>query len=280
MHVSNTHTFTIILTQSRDGPWSRVLATQVADSGYSVFNFPLINILEVEDPIPLTTALRSLDYYSLSIFMSPNAINYALTSKNVIWPINLPIGVVGPGSVATLALHGIAKPIYHIISPSLYEEECAQYDSEHLYAAIKAEYKKYNSSLSGKRVLIFRGESGREWLDSHLRDAGADVLIVTVYRRIIPEPCVRMWERIHRLLKGFPHVWFITSSSSLQNLDKLARINLTESELVLLKRAPIITQHPRIERTAHALGFNNIMLTGKGDEPINKALCIISKEFI
>ncbi|MDU0810265.1 MAG: uroporphyrinogen-III synthase [Burkholderia sp.] len=266
MHVANTHAFTIILTQSRNCLQYRVFAEQIVASGYTVLDFPLIDISAADDPIPITTAFRSLNKYELSIFMSPNAINYTFASHNVIWPIDLSIGVVGPGSIAALARYGIAKPLHHIISPSLSSNgNTPEYDSEHLYDAINKAYRKGASTLSGKRILIFRGDSGREWLENRLRDAGANILVVTAYRRTIPMPCIKTWERVHRILQGVPHAWFITSSGSLQNLNKLTQANLTKSDLVLLKHSPIITPHPRIEKTARALGFNQIILIKSQD---------------
>ena len=84
------------------------------------------------------------------------------------------------------------------------------YDSESLFACIEAAFGGAQA-LAGKRVLIVRGDGGREWLAERLREAGADVTLVAAYRRVVPEPRVGAWERVHALLHGEPHAWLVTS---------------------------------------------------------------------
>ena len=77
-----------------------------------------------------------------------------------------------------------------------------------------------------------------------LREAGANVEKVAAYRRIVPEPSMRDWERVHALLAGEPHAWLLTSSEGVRNLEELAREHLTVDETLTLKHAPLVTPHP------------------------------------
>ncbi|HEF5155632.1 bifunctional uroporphyrinogen-III synthetase/uroporphyrin-III C-methyltransferase [Burkholderia multivorans] len=270
--------FTAVLTRP-DGQ-SAGLAAQLADAGCDVLEFPLIDIAPVDDPAPLAAAFAALADYALVIFVSPNAIDRALAQYGAIWPNALPVGVVGPGSVAALERHGIAPPAYRVIAPQPGSDGSApHYDSEGLFASIEAAFGGA-AALAGKRVLIVRGDGGREWLADRLREAGADVTLVAAYRRVVPEPRIGTWERVHALLGGEPHAWLVTSSEGVRNLHELARAHLNDTEIEALKHAPLVTPHPRIEQTARALGFDRITLTGAGDERIVRAFRTMADEAV
>ncbi|CAE6828089.1 fused uroporphyrinogen-III synthase HemD/membrane protein HemX [Paraburkholderia aspalathi] len=261
--------FTVVIT--RPAGQSNELIAQLAAAGVAVLDFPLIDIAPVTDEAPLRAALASLERYALVVFVSPNAVDHAFARSDAIWPHALPIGVVGPGSVQALARHGVAAPAYTIISPpSVAEDDTARFDSEGLFAAIDTALGA--TSLEGKRVLIVRGDGGREWLADRLREAGAEVETVAAYRRLVPEPSIGGWARVHALLAGAPHAWLLTSSEGVRNLHELAQEHLTADEITQLKHANLVTPHPRIAQTARALGFDSITVSGAGDERIARAL--------
>ncbi|REG61474.1 uroporphyrinogen III methyltransferase/synthase [Paraburkholderia sp. BL6669N2] len=261
--------FTVVIT--RPAGQSNELIARLAAAGIATLDFPLIDIAPVTDDAPLRAALASLERYALVVFVSPNAVDQAFAHSDAIWPHALPIGVVGPGSVQALARHGVAAPAYKVISPpSGSDEDTARFDSEGLFAAIDTALGA--TSLEGKRVLIVRGDGGREWLAERLREAGAEVDTVAAYRRLVPEPSIGAWARVHELLAGEPHAWLLTSSEGVRNLHELAQDHLTAGEIAQLKRAALVTPHPRIAQTARALGFDSMTVSGAGDERIARAL--------
>ncbi|ASV96845.1 fused uroporphyrinogen-III synthase HemD/membrane protein HemX [Paraburkholderia aromaticivorans] len=261
--------FTVVIT--RPAGQSSELIARLAEVGLATLDFPLIDVAPVTDDAPLRAALSSLERYALVVFVSPNAVDHAFAHSDTIWPHALPIGVVGPGSVQALARHGVSAPAYNVISPpSGADEEAARFDSEGLFAAIDMALGATN--LEGKRVLIVRGDGGREWLAERLREAGAEVETVAAYRRLVPEPSIGGWARVHELLAGVPHAWLLTSSEGVRNLHELAQDHLTADEIVQLKRATLVTPHPRIAQTARALGFDSITVSGAGDERIVRTL--------
>lgn len=261
--------FTVVIT--RPAGQSNELIARLAAAGIATLDFPLIDVAPVADEAPLRAALSSLERYALVVFVSPNAVDYAFARSDTIWPHALPIGVVGPGSVQALARHGVTSPAYNVISPpSGTDEETARFDSEGLFAAIDTALGATN--LEGKRVLIVRGDGGREWLAERLREAGAEVETVAAYRRLVPEPSIGGWARVHELLAGKPHAWLLTSSEGVRNLHELAQDHLTVDEIAQLKRATLVTPHPRIAQTARALGFDSITVSGAGDERIVRTL--------
>ncbi|TDY25694.1 uroporphyrinogen III methyltransferase/synthase [Paraburkholderia sp. BL6665CI2N2] len=261
--------FTVVIT--RPAGQSNELIARLAAAGILTLDFPLIDIAPVTDDAPLRAALASLERYALVVFVSPNAVDQAFAHSDAIWPHALPIGVVGPGSVHALARHGVAAPAYNVISPpSGSDEDTARFDSEGLFAAIDTALGA--ASLEGKRVLIVRGDGGREWLAERLREAGAEVDTVAAYRRLVPEPSIGAWARVHELLAGEPHAWLLTSSEGVRNLHELAQDHLTADEIAQLKRAALVTPHPRIAQTARALGFDSMTVSGAGDDRIARAL--------
>ncbi|HEV7833992.1 MAG TPA: fused uroporphyrinogen-III synthase HemD/membrane protein HemX [Caballeronia sp.] len=269
---------TVVVT--RPSGQSAALLALLARAGFESIEFPLIDIGPVADAAPLHAALGELYApaplgFALVVFVSPNAIDHAFAALNSAWPLHIPIGVVGPGSVAGLGRQGVTAPGHTIISPvadaTVTETPTdPRYDSEALYAAIEAHFGP--DGLKSKRVLIVRGDGGREWLADALSAAGANVEKVAAYRRIVPEPTMRDWERIHALLAGEPHAWLLTSSEGVRNLEELAREHLTLDETLTLKHAPLVSPHPRIAEAARTAGFDRITVSGAGDERIVQAL--------
>ncbi|PTB19479.1 fused uroporphyrinogen-III synthase HemD/membrane protein HemX [Trinickia symbiotica] len=294
--------FTAVLT--RPAGQSAGLAARLARDGMAVLEFPLIGISAVEDDAPLRAALAALETYGLVVFVSPNAIDHALARLDRAWPRGIPVGAVGPGSIAALARHGIATPVYEVLCPkgadrgeagssggeqdfgalpgneaatsaehangSAGTDEGTRFDSEALWAALVARFGV--KGFAGRRVLIVRGDGGREWLADRLREAGAEVDYVAAYRRVVPQPSSEAWSRIRALLAGTPHAWLLTSSEGVRNLAVLARAHLTKTERAALASAPFVVPHPRIAETARELGFDRITPSGPGDERIATAL--------
>ncbi len=262
---------------------SAALLDLLQQAGYEPLEFPLISILPVADTAPLNAALGELyappaQGFALVVFVSPNAVDHAFAALDSAWPAHVAIGVVGPGSVAALARHGVSAAQYSVISPLAAPSDDAhdtRYDSEALYAAISTHFGA--EGLRGKRVLIVRGDGGREWLADTLEQAGATVEKVAAYRRIVPEPSMRDWERVHALVGTtntplVPHAWLLTSSEGVRNLDELAAEHLTADETLVLKHAPLVAPHPRIAEAARLAGFDRITVSGAGDERIVQSL--------
>ncbi|WP_244814061.1 fused uroporphyrinogen-III synthase HemD/membrane protein HemX [Caballeronia sp. Lep1P3] len=261
---------TVVIT--RPAGQSSALVERLARAGFGALEFPLIDIAPVADDAPLRAALDELygpERYALVVFVSPNAVDHAFGRLFAPWPADVPVAVVGPGSVAALARQGVQAPAYRVISPPA-DEADPRFDSEALYAAIEAHFGA--GGLEGRRVVIVRGDGGREWLAERLTEAGARVEKAAAYRRVLPEPAMHKWERIHALLAGEPHAWLLTSSEGVRNLDELAREHLTADEIARLKRAPIVCPHPRIAEVARQTGFDTITVSGAGDERIVQTL--------
>lgn len=247
------------------------LAAALAAAGHRVALLPLLEIHPLADPAPLRAVLAGLAAYDLVAFVSPNAIDAAFAhlprdaAGRIAWPAGVRIAVLGEGSRATLAGYGLTAADTAIVSPP----DSAASDSEHLLAALDL------AALRGRRVLIVRGESGRELMADGLRAAGAAVTVVAAYRRAVPVLTPDLAAQLLQLLER-PQRWIMTSSEALRGLmdllSELERQRPGSDVVVRMQQQALIVPHARIAQTANGLGFTWITLTGSGDERLLAAL--------
>ena len=173
---------TIVVTRPR-AQASR-LAGWIAEQGGEPLIFPLLEISPVIDPAPLQAVITRLGNYSLAVFISPNAVDFsvpAILAKQA-WPSGLQAAAIGQSSVALLARYGID----HALAP------VERFDSEALLELPEMQ----RARVAGKRVLILRGNGGRELLADTLRERGAEVDAVSCYQRSAPAdaaPLQALW---------------------------------------------------------------------------------------
>lgn len=237
-----------------------MLVAALERHGLRTHQFPLLDIAPTPNLDDLRAALSDPSRYALVVFVSPNAVQQAFAAmpEGFRWPQEVPVAVVGPASAQALATHGVAPPAHRVIKPDTHADDARQ-DSEALYARLDV------PSLSGREVLIVRGNGGREWLADQLREAGASVRTVEAYRRSVPVPDAAAWLALRAVLSA-RHAWTLTSSEAVRNLDELARANLSPADLDTLHGAPCFASHARIVEQAESLGFRDVTLTGAGDD--------------
>jgi uroporphyrinogen-III synthase len=236
------------------------LAQRIAQAGRDPIVFPLLEIRPLPDTTELQAALTALERYAVVVFVSPNAIDAAFRLIDA-WPAQVAIGVVGEGSRAALARHGVEAANATIFSP----RDPRRSDSEGLLDALDID------ALRGRQVLIVRGENGRELLADALRARGAMVHPVPAYRRSAPALDAGRRRQLETLLAGGAD-WIVTSSEALHNLVEMAKQAAGEAGLRKLQGEPILVPHARIAETARACGFLNVILTDSGDESLVAAL--------
>jgi uroporphyrinogen-III synthase len=256
----------VVITRPRQQ--AEPLARAVAALGRTPVLLPLLEI----SPLPedgqgeLRRVLADLASYALVAFVSPNAIDAAF-AHIARWPEGVDIAVVGEGSRAALARHGVLDGRVRIHCP----HDPAHSDSEHLLQALDL------ARLAGRRVLVVRGEGGRELMPDALRGAGATVETVAAYRRAVPVLNPALAAQLARLLDR-PNDWIITSSEALRGLASLVDQMRPDAADAggdpgrRLRQQRLIVPHARIHETACALGFTHLTLTGSGDERLLAAL--------
>jgi uroporphyrinogen-III synthase len=245
---------------TRPAAQATALAQQIKARGRQPVIFPLLEILPLSDSKPLQAVLDQLDTFALVVFVSPNAIDAAFRHI-ASWPPQLPIGIVGEGSRAALARHGVTAQNAIIFSPP----DPARTDSEGLLQALDLE------ALRGLQVLLVRGESGREFFADSLLAAGVKVQAVAAYRRQAPLLDTALKSRL-QLLLNTENDWILTSSEALRHLMDLVQAVDGSAGVAKIQQQKLLVPHARIAETAHALGFSDVTLTGSGDERLLDAL--------
>jgi len=237
-----------------------LLAQQIAALGREAVIFPLLEIEPLPDPAPLLAALGKLDAYAMVAFVSPNAIDAAFAHLGC-WPDGVAIAIMGEGSRHALAAHGVTDANATIFKP----RDPLRTDSQTLLEVLDL------AALRGKKVLILRGETGREFLADALRDAGIEVTQVASYRRQAPRLDNGMRQQLLALLER-RNDWIVTSSEALRILLRLAEECAGATGVAKLQRQRLIISHVRIAEAAHEIGFGQVTLTGSGDERLLAAL--------
>lgn len=236
---------TIVVTRPREQ--AAALAEAIAAAGGTPLLFPLLEISPAADPRPLAEAVARLPDYAIAVFISPNAVEYALPAilDRGTWPGGLLPAAVGPGTVRALASLGIGG----CIAPD------KRFDSEALLALPELAAER----VAGRRIAIFRGDGGRELLAGALRERGAEVDCVTCYRRT--GPSVSAVTLLDAWRSGNLDAFTLSSSEGLHHL--LAMLDAEGRDF--LRETPVFVPHARIAENAKALSLNNIILTGAAD---------------
>jgi len=222
------------------------LAMLIRAEGGNPVIFPTLEILDPADPRPLFDAIDRLETYDLAIFISPNAVTRVMSrmAGRRAWPAGLRVAAIGKGGVSELERHGIRG----VIVPQ------RGFDSERLLEMPQLQ------AVSGQRVLILRGDGGRELLGDTLAARGAQVDYISCYRRARPQtdpaPLLQVWAQ-HGV-----HATVATSSEGLRNLF----VMLGKSGEPLLQHTPLLVPHPRIAAVARELGCREVVETAAGDE--------------
>lgn len=230
------------------------LARLIEARGGEAIRFPVIEIAEPQDTQALLAVIDRLKDFALAIFISPNAVNRAmnLALARGGLPPAMRVACVGRGSARELKHFGIENAI---VPPG-------RFDSEALLELPELQ------DVKGKRIVIFRGDGGRELLGDTLKARGAGIEYAECYRRVRPSsdmtPLLRRWAR------GEVDIVSVTSVEGLHNLFDM----VGKAGQHWLIRTPIIVVSERMLEVCRELGFKSEMRVAAmaSDEAILEAI--------
>ncbi|ERO62879.1 uroporphyrinogen-III synthase [Pseudomonas piscis] len=211
------------------------LAAILAEAGVASASLPLLEI----QPLPVTQVQRStlleLDRYCAVIVVSKPAANLGLELLRQYWPQPPAQGwfCVGAGTGQILADAGL--PVFY---PQAGDDSEALLELPQLREAI---------GQPEPRVLIVRGEGGRELLSERLRSQGASVDYLELYRRCLPHYAEDVLlrriqgERLNGLV--------VSSGQGFSHLQQLAGQAWPQ-----LAKMPLFVPSPRVAEMARAAG--------------------------
>jgi uroporphyrinogen-III synthase len=231
---------TVVLV-TRPAHQAQPLCALIEAEGGRAIAFPVLEIQDLPDNSAVVRLVERLDEFDIAIFISANAVTKAmdLILPRRDWPSHLQIAVVGARTAGALQEYGVMVDIC--------PEE--KFNSEALLALPEM------CAIKNKKVVIFRGEGGRELLADTLRQRGADIEYAEVYRRSKPVdmPGYTSLNFAELLAAGKINIIVVTSNESLRNLWELAGSAGQE----MLKHMPLAVMSARIAATAQGLGVTS-----------------------
>lgn len=240
----------IVITRPRAA--AEALAADLARAGARPFVFPALEIEAVAPSPALEAALAELQQAAFAIFVSANAADMGVAAVRArgAWPAGPRIAAIGDATAERLRNHGFAA----VISPR------GRQDSEGLLAMDELK------AVEGTRIVIFRGEGGRERLREALEARGARVAYAECYRRRRPQadaaPLLDAWSR------GDVQAVSALSAETLDNFMQL----VGERGRALAARATLVVPHEAIARCEAARAFARVQVAGAGAAGIVAAL--------
>jgi len=201
------HGETVVVTRPRHQ--ARELGEAFRDCGATVLYQPALEIAAPGDWTEVDRRLDDLRRWDWITFTSANGVEFFFRrlgerGGDLRRLANARIAAVGPGTADALArvrVVGIEQPAAGFRAESLVEQ--------------------LKDQVAGRRVLVIRGERGRDVLAEGLRARGADVEELMVYRSLD----IQAWEpEVERVLRTQRSAWILaTSPASARCLVRLVR---------------------------------------------------------
>lgn len=217
------------------------LAAALSDVGIHSASMPLLAIEPLSETAEQRAAMLELDRYCAVVVVSKPAARLALARLKRYWP-QPPAGQawfsVGAATGAILKEHGL-----NVCWPAVGDDSEALLALPRLAEAL---------DVTSPRVLILRGEGGRELIAETLHQRGALVDKLELYRRYLPDyppGILTQTLRSERL-----NAVVVSSGQGLQSLRELAG-----SDWTALRELPLFVPSPRVAEMATTLGAKIIV---------------------
>lgn len=240
----------IVITRPR--PAAEALAAALVREGARPFVFPALAIEDLPPSDALEIALSRLPHAAFAIFVSAHAVQKGLAAaaRHGAWPAGPRIAAIGEATAQALHAAGHAE----VIAPR------ERHDSEALLALPPMQ------EVTGREVVIFRGEGGREQLREVLESRGARVRYAECYRRVRPHtdatPLLQAWAR------GEIDAVSALSAETLANFVGL----LPADAARWLRSTTLVVPHAAIAAHADARRFARVTVAAPGAEGLVAAL--------
>jgi uroporphyrinogen-III synthase len=228
----------LLLTRPADE--SAALSVVLAEAGVFSSSLPLLEIEPIPASDTMHEVIQQLDRYCAVIVVSKPAARIAVDLVKQYWPQppRLKWFSVGAATAQILDDHGL-----DVSFPEEGDDSEALLELPQLREAV---------ARRDPRVLIMRGEGGRELLAERLRELGASVEYLELYRRELPHyPPATLPERIGaERLNGL----VVSSGQGFEHLHQLAGDAWPQ-----LARLPLFVPSPRVAELARAAGAQTVV---------------------
>ena len=219
--------------------------------------YPAMQIRGPADKQAARQQLSAARNAALLIFVSANAVQYAFPLLPEQLPLDIDIAAVGSATARALSAVGL--------DPTLVPERM---DSEGLLALPKL------LDVTGKSVVILRGNGGRELLHDTLSERGAGVTEVEVYRRELPKRTAGT----DNLLRNWSQLVSVVTASSQAILDNLFTL-LGDDGIQRLRETPLVVVSQRVAEHAVERGCEIVYVAASArDHDVLETLCEVRED--
>lgn len=232
---------------TRPSPAADQLVSRLRSYGQAAWAFPLIEFTPGRQLDLLPDRLDALRSGDLVFLLSQHAVHYAnpaITRVGKIWPTSLNYYAIGRSTA--LAMHAVSG------CPITWPHE--QEISEVLIQLPELQ------QVAGRKVLILRGNGGRELLGETLHNRGAQVEFIECYQR-----CAKHYhgaEEGRRWRDRGIDTLVVTSGEMLQQLYALFPV-IDRDAWLLHCRLVVVSE--RLATLARDLGWANVCVAGGAD---------------
>lgn len=228
----------------------------IQSAGGHAYKFPAIEIRSVGNRSALLTEIESLPECDYAFFISPNAVTYgidAISESIGALPQSLRLACIGAGTIAALKDAGYQC---HVSPVDNFNSE-ALLDLPEL------------RDIKDKRIVIFRGNGGRDKLRNELVKRGAHVEYIACYERAAPTTDIK--PVVSELANNNIDIISFTSAGAARNIVAMLGDQAGDNIFNL----PVIAVSQRIADVCRSLGFKAGIIVA--ETPNNEAIvnCMI-----
>lgn len=241
----------------RPGASNERLAERLGRRGMNVWKWPAFTILPPQEPQRVKERLSDLSNFDMVLLASPSAVAASAVYVKK-WPQHITLTTIGSGTARVI------RAAWGEDTPVLYPEgETFESGSERLFELLK-------SRGFPSRVLIVRGQVGREWLREQLLAHGTDVEVLPAYQRAPLELPTSELERLQSSIAGPVPIIYLTSTDAVGVL--LHAVKTVPGALEWLQKGFVLTIHPRPKAQLEEVGFRNVALVSAKDDKVQEAI--------
>ncbi len=212
------------------------MSARLRQLGAEPIEFPTIEIVPPSDPQPVNAAIAKLETFDWIVFTSANGVSAFFAHLD---DSGKDVRALGRAKIAAIGSATATELLNYSLRADFVPEK---FIAEEVLAGL------VERGIAGASVLLPRAEEAREVLPDGLREAGANVEVVPVYRTI---PAMPSASALARIRNGDIDIVTLTSSSTARNLAKLL-----DGKIDALGLATVACIGPVTAETARKVGFH------------------------
>lgn len=229
------------------------LSEMIETAGGRAIRMPVLEITAPASTARLDRIVNRLSAFDIAIFVSTNAVAFGHARIQALGASLGAMKLAAIGQKTATALEKIGR------CADIYPRQ--GFTTEDLLTLAEM------NEVRGRRIVIFRGEDGRELLGESLRARGASVVYAEVYRRVAPRGLPETLREC--LANGDIDLITIASGQALHNLDMACAPTLQSR----LRQTPLLVGSPGMRALAGKAGFASIeMASDPSDEAMFERL--------